>query len=225
MQERIASGIKAGDLPPTLLLVQHPHTFAFGRRGDPSNLLWTEKQLRAKGVEVHWIDRGRDVTYHGPGQLVGYPLLPLGSVDTRGRLPQADYIGYLRRLEASLIQALASVGLASGQLKGATGVWVQPDVASRCPHCPPASRKLPSKIAAIGLKVDAQGVSQHGFALNVAPDMSYWEGIVACDLPGYPVISLAELLDPVPSLEDVSAAVIEAFGRIFDFRMTQGEPS
>ena len=223
VQERIAKGIATGDLPPTLILVQHTHTFTFGSRADPSNLLWTENQLQAKGVEVHWIDRGGDATYHGPGQLVGYPVVPLGIVDVSGHLPQADYVGYLRRLEKTLIQALASLGLVSGQLEGATGVWVQPDVASRCPRCPPAARKLPSKIAAIGVKVDTHGVSRHGFALNVAPDMSFWEGIVACDLPQYPVISLAELLEPVPSLEEVSEAVIRSFGSVFGYRMSRSE--
>jgi lipoate-protein ligase B len=217
----LAAQIAVGQAPPSLLLLEHPHTYTFGRRGKASNLLWDEATLRRRGVEVHWIDRGGDVTYHGPGQLVGYPLLPLGRVEASGHLPQADYVGYLRRLEEVLIRALASLGLASAQLAGATGVWVQPDVASRCPHCPPAARQRPSKIASIGVRVDARGVSRHGFALNLHPDMSYWEGIIACDLPDHPQICVADLLEPVPTLEQACDAVIQAFGRVFSFRMLE----
>lgn len=221
LQEWLAGEIAAGRAPATLLLLEHPHTYTFGRRVKPSNLLWSEAKLRQRGVEVHWIDRGGDVTYHGPGQLVGYPLLPLGTVQSNGHLPQADYVGYVRRLEQVMIRALADLGLASGQVPGATGVWVQPNVASRCPHCPPAARKLPSKIAAIGVRVDARGISRHGFALNLHPDMEYWNGIIACDLPEHPVISLADLLDPVPTLAQARAAVIQAFGRVFSFEMRE----
>jgi len=221
LQESLAAQIAVGRAPPSLLLLEHPHTYTFGRRGKASNLLWDEATLRQRGVEVHWIDRGGDVTYHGPGQLVGYPLLPLGRLEAAGHLPQADYVGYLRRLEEVLIRALASLGLASAQLAGATGVWVQPDVASRCPHCPPAARLRPSKIASIGVRVDAGGVSRHGFALNLHPDMSYWEGIIACDLPDHPQISVADLLEPAPTLEQACAAVIQSFGRVFSFRMLE----
>lgn len=218
-QEQWAAKIANGVHPPTLLLLEHPHTFTFGRRGQEENLLWSTEELAARGVETHWIDRGGDVTYHGPGQLVGYPLLPLGKVDTSGRLPQADYVGYVRRLEQVLIQSLHHLGLACGQIAGLTGVWVQPDVASRFPRCPPAAREAPSKIAAIGVKVDARGVSRHGFALNIEPDMSFWEGIVACGLADYPSIALADLLDPVPSMEKVLNTVIDSFGDIFEFEM------
>lgn len=221
LQESLASEIAAGRSPATLLLLEHPHTYTFGRRAKAANLLWDATTLRRRGIEVHWIDRGGDVTYHGPGQLVGYPLLPLGKVNLDGRLPQADYVGFVRRLEQVLIRALASLGLACGQLPGATGVWIQPEVASRCPHCPPAARKLPSKIGAIGVRVDARGVSRHGFALNLQPDMTYWEGIIACDLPQFPVVSVADLLDPVPTLEQACDAVIQAFGKVFSFQMVE----
>jgi lipoate-protein ligase B len=219
LQESLAAQISAGDAPPTLLLLEHPHTYTFGRRGKAANLLWDEATLRRRGVEAHWIDRGGDVTYHGPGQLVGYPLLPLGRLDHSGRLPQADYVGYVRRLEEVLIRALAALGLAAAQRPGATGVWIQPDVASRCPHCPPAARKAASKIASIGIRVDSRGVSRHGFALNVAPDMSYWDGIIACDLPDSPAISIADLLEPAPTIAQASEAVVQAFGRVFSFQM------
>jgi lipoyl(octanoyl) transferase len=219
LQERWAAEIAAHHRPPSLLLLEHPHTFTLGRRGDEANLLWSPEQLAHMGVKVHWVDRGGDATYHGPGQLVGYPLLPLGRVSPQGQLPRADYVGYIRRLEEMLIMALARLGLGAGQRPGLTGVWVQPDVASRCPRCPPSARRAPSKIAAIGVKVDAQGISRHGFALNVDPDMTYWDGIIACGLVGQPVVSLAGVLDPVPAMARVGEEVTVAFGGTFGFTL------
>ena len=219
LQARMAEEIAEGVRPQSLLLLEHPHTFTFGRRAKPENLVWGRPELASRGLEVHWTDRGGDVTYHGPGQLVGYPLLRLGRLDPTGRLPQADYVGYVRRLEQVLIRAVATLGLASGQRRGLTGVWVEPEVASRCPSCPPAARRAPSKLASIGIRVDAQGISRHGFALNVAPDMSYWQGIIACDLPGASMISLAELLDPAPAMSEAAQAVVVEFGRAFGLEM------
>ncbi len=181
LQNEMAQRIALEEHPPALLLLEHPHTYTFGSRGQEENLLWEQAKLQKERVEIHWVDRGGDVTYHGPGQLVGYPLLPLGevSLDSESgnpRLPKIDYIAYLRDLEKILIRALAQLGLPTGQIEGHTGVWVQPDVASRCVNCPPELHKAPSKIASIGVKVDAKGISRHGFALNVNPDMRYWEG-------------------------------------------------
>jgi lipoyl(octanoyl) transferase len=228
LQEHLAGEIAAGSQPPTLLLLEHPHTFTFGRRGQAENLLWGPEELEKHAVQVYWVDRGGDVTYHGPGQLVGYPLLPLASgglhVDAHSgsaRLPQADYVGYLRRLESMLIRALLALGVASAQVPGLTGVWVQPDVFSRCQRCPPNMRRKPAKIAAIGVKVDARGISRHGFALNVDPDMSYWDGIVGCGIQDYPIASLADLLDPPPSMHQVLQAVIQAFGEEFNYQITE----
>lgn len=206
LQSQIAGQIAAGELPATLLLLEHPHAYTFGRTGHASNLLWDEAELYERGIQVFWVDRGGDVTYHGPGQLVGYPLLPL---KTRGMvvsdkvdaamLPQADYVGYLRKLEQVLIRALQQFDVQSEQIKDLTGVWVSG-----------------AKIAAIGVKVDAHGVTRHGFALNVAPDMSYWDGIVGCGLAGYSVTSLANLLTEPPAMQQVIEAVIAAFGEVFE---------
>ncbi len=221
LQKRLAAERAAGSTPDTLLLLEHPHTYTLGRSGHAENLLLAQDELRARGVALHWVDRGGDITYHGPGQVVGYPILALGtpSGPSDGRLPQADYVGYLRRLEEVIINTCARFGLVTGQVAGLTGVWVQPDVASRCAHCPPAARLAPSKIAAIGVKVDARGVSQHGFALNVAPDMSYWEGIVGCGLPGHASLALADLLDRPPSIEAVMDELVNQFGRVFERQM------
>jgi lipoate-protein ligase B len=227
LQETYASEIAQGARPPTLLLLEHPHIYTFGTAGRPQNLLWSGQELGERAVSVRWVDRGGDVTYHGPGQLVGYPLFPLGRVgavveagpglsDLPVRVPRADYVGYLRRLEKSLIVALSSLGIAAAQLPRLTGVWVQPDVYSRCARCRPEDRRKPAKIAAIGVKVDVHGISRHGFALNVDPDMTYWEGIVACGLSDYPLVCLADLLEPVPTMDSVKAAVSNAFAEVFD---------
>jgi len=206
-QRALAARIAAGEHPPTLVLLTHPPTFTFGRRGDPANLLWGEEGARARGIEVVWSDRGGDVTYHGPGQVVGYPLLPLGkplpAADGRPRLPQGDYVGYLRRLEAVLMRTLAAFGVKGFRMEGMTGVWVRlPDGA-------------PAKIAAIGVRVDAHGVSQHGFALNVATNSAHWQGIVGCGLQGYAVANLADFLHPPPPLEAVMDATAAAFAAEF----------
>ncbi len=224
LQDRLATEIAAGQRPATLLLLEHPHTYTFGRRGHIENLLWDEADLRRRGIAVHWVDRGGDVTYHGPGQLVGYPLLPLVAsgltLEASGdslRLPQADYVGYIRRLEQTLILALARLGVPAFQVEGMTGVWV-----NRMPN-EAAQDASPAKIGAIGVKVDARGVTRHGFALNVNPDMSYWEGIIGCGLVGYPVTCLAEIMHPLPEMGMVGEAVINAFARTYGFKISLEE--
>lgn len=233
LQEEYAAEIADGERAPTLLLLEHPHVYTFGRKGHAENLLVGQPELRERGIAVHWVDRGGDVTYHGPGQLVGYPLLPLGRPEVKQikspgdgngtgsdlRVPQADYVGYIRKLEKVLIETLAHFGLAAGQVPGLTGVWIQPDVASRCVRCRPEDRKKPAKIAAIGVKVDARGISRHGFALNVNPDMSYWDGIIACGLAGSPVVSMADLLPAAPDMDAVKKEVWAVFGEAFGWEM------
>ena len=216
LQDQYANEIAEGKRKPTLLLLEHPHVYTFGRRGKQENLLWNEPQLKEKGISTFWVDRGGDVTYHGPGQLVGYPLISLGKLNNENKLPETDYVGYIRNLEKMLIGVLMSYGIASGQREGKTGVWVQPDVHSKCPRCKPEDKKKPAKIAAIGVKVDAHGISRHGFALNVNPDMEYWDGIVACGLDE-PVVSLADLLSTAPDMEDVKEKVKEAFRKTFEY--------
>jgi len=206
LQAQLARQIATGELPPTLLLLEHPHTYTFGRRGQANNLLWSDEELKQRSVQVYWVDRGGDVTYHGPGQLVGYPLISLKSsgmtTSTQNDttiLPQADYVGYLRQLEQVLIQALLQFGVYASRIQNLTGVWVNG-----------------AKIAAIGVKVDSHGVTRHGFALNVAPDMTYWNGIIGCGLAGYAVTSLANLLPEPPTMHQVIAAVTAAFEDVFE---------
>lgn len=223
LQNTLATQIAVGQRPPTLLLLEHPHTYTFGRSGHPENMLWDQAELDSRGIAVHWVDRGGDVTYHGPGQLVGYPLLPLAPGGLRAsvesgspRLPQADYVGYIRKLEITLINALAVFEVQGQQVTGLTGVWADP------PRGEPgmgAHTQAPAKIAAIGVKVDVKGISRHGFALNVNTDMLYWQGIIGCGLEDHAVISLADLIQPAPSMPAVIQAVTTAFGEVFGFEM------
>lgn len=201
LQDLYAAQIAEGTRPPTLLLLEHPHVYTFGRKGNAENLLWNETQLKEKGISTYWVDRGGDVTYHGPGQLVGYPLIPLGRLNQDNRLPETDYVGYIRKLEEMLIRVLGQFGVTGMQRPGKSGVWIQ--------------QHPPAKIAAIGVKVDVKGITRHGFALNVNPNMEYWNGIIPCGLTE-PVISLADLLDPVPSMDEVKANLGEIFRQVIE---------
>lgn len=220
LQAELAEARAANRIPDTLLLLEHPPTYTIGRRGTAGALLWDEATRAAHGIAVYESDRGGEVTYHGPGQLVGYPILQLGApVDEAGRVPQTDYVGYVRQLEAMLIAVCARLGVVAGQVAGLTGVWIHPDLASRCAFCPPSARLHPSKIAAIGVKVTARGITQHGFALNVAPNLDHFAGIVACGLPNHPAIGLADLLAQPPDMDTVMAVVAEQFGKTFGRHM------
>lgn len=228
LQNQIAEMIATGERPPTLVLLEHSHVYTFGRQGSEENLLWDEAECKQRGVDVHWVDRGGDVTYHGPGQLVGYPLLPLADEELKpdpanGKLPvpNVDYIAYLRNLEKVIIKALADFGVVAGQIQGQTGVWIQPNVLSRCVNCPPELLKAPAKIASIGVKVDAKGISRHGFSLNVSTDMNYFEGIRACGLDNQNKAKLAYLVKNVPSIADVASAIVKNFGNVFGYEMRQ----
>jgi len=202
LQNRLAFEIAHGKRPPTLLLLEHPHTYTFGRRAHAENLLWDESKRTEKAVEIHWVDRGGDVTYHGPGQLIGYPVLKLGG---------QDHVGYVRSLERMLLLVLARLGVTGCLVPGKTGVWVE------------RAELSPAKIAAIGVKVDAQGVTRHGFSLNVCPQMEYFEGIIPCGLTGEAVLALADILSPVPPMKQVKTEVLRAFGETFEYEVCPKE--
>jgi len=169
------------DLVDQLLLLEHPPTYTLGRRGAIDNLLLSETELDTAGFCLRWVDRGGDITYHGPGQLVGYPILNLkrwSQAQGGGRL---DLHLYLREIEEVIIQTLAQFGVRGWRFPGYTGVWVdRPDG--------------PEKIAAIGIKVSTRGISSHGFALNVNPDMTHFGHIVPCGIQEHGVTSLAAVL-------------------------------
>ena len=191
LQESLAIERAESLIPDSLLLLEHPHTITFGRSGKGENLLCTPEQLHKEGVKVYRTNRGGDVTYHGPGQLVGYPVVSL-----RNRPGRVG--GYLRDLERMLILTLAHYGLTAGTIKGLTGVWIGDE-----------------KIAAIGIRVNSKGISGHGFALNVTTDLSYFGKIIPCGIVDKGVTSMEKVLGrPVPLL-DVADEVAAAFSRIF----------
>jgi lipoate-protein ligase B len=224
LQNRLAEEVAAGRHPPALLLLEHPHVYTFGRQGKEDNLLWNEAELEKRGITLHWTDRGGDVTYHGPGQLVGYPIIPLENTGTDSS-PRRNMVGYLRKLENVLIRTLFTYQIAAGKIRGLTGVWVQPDVLSRCAACPPEKRKIPAKIASIGVRVDAQGITRHGFALNVATQMAHWQGIVACGLDNQNKVSMEMLLGDAPDVEQVAHTAAEQFVDEFGMNLVWAESS
>jgi len=208
-QNEIAEQVAAGQRTDTLLLLEHPHTYTIGRRGRSENLLWSQKTLAERGVTVHWVDRGGDITYHGPGQIVGYPILQLAPIGwNNDRIPQADFVGYIRKLEDVLIGTLAKFRLEGLRIKGKTGVWVKDLQDNRL-----------MKIASIGVKVDSRGVSRHGFALNINPDMEYWQGINPCGFSQVRMTSMSDWFDQPVDIIRVSEVIVKCFSEVFNCRM------
>jgi len=188
LQKSLVTRRRAGEIPDTLVLLEHPPTYTIGRSGSADNVLVDPK---ASGIELYEVDRGGDVTYHGPGQVVGYPIVDLR---TRGN----DVHAYLRSVEEALIRTLAEFGLAGERDGRYTGVWVRGE-----------------KVAAIGVKVSV-GVTSHGFALNVDPDFSHWSGIIPCGIKGRGVTSLTKLLGARPDDATVRAALARHVFDVFD---------
>lgn len=214
-QNMLADEVSSGERDNTLLLLEHPHTYTVGRRGGAENLIWSEEELAEKSIDVLWVDRGGDITYHGPGQIVGYPILrltPIGSAEP-GSL-RVDYIGYIRRLEQVLIDALAVFEIQAFRIDRKTGVWVTTP-----------GELNPGKIASIGVKVDANGVSRHGFALNVNPDMTYWQGIIPCGLTQVKMINMVQILPGFDQKEAVISALRQNFGLVFRMEMQHQTPN
>lgn len=202
LQKRLASERAEGLIPDTLLLLEHPHTYTCGRRGGRDHILISQADLADKGIVVLDVDRGGDVTYHGPGQLVSYPIIRLAR---EGEV--ADYHGYLRLLEQALIDTLANFAIEGRRIPGYSGVWV-------------AHRGVEEKIAAIGVKVDGRGVSTHGVALNVNTDLRYFGHIVPCGITGKGVTSMQKVLGQALTFEDVKRTFSRAFVHLFGFSRT-----
>jgi lipoate-protein ligase B len=189
-----------GEMGDTLLLLEHPATYTLGRRGDRGNLLVSPQSLAREGIPVYPTDRGGDVTFHGPGQLVGYPVLDIKALGLR-------VAGYMRRLEEVLIQSMAGFDVRAGRVSDLTGVWVGSE-----------------KVAAMGVRIDARGITSHGFALNVATDLGYFSRIVPCGIRGMGVTSLSRVLARTVSMEEVVDSVVSAFGRVFSMEMKPLDP-
>jgi lipoyl(octanoyl) transferase len=199
LQRRLAAERQAGLIPDQLLLVEHPHVITLGRNGREENLLAHPEILNRSGISFYRTDRGGDITYHGPGQLVGYPIVDL-------RCWKRDVGAYVRGLEQSLIDTLADYGMVAGRIAKLTGVWVGE-----------------RKIAAIGVHI-SRWVTSHGFALNVSTDLSYFQYIVPCGLTK-PVTSMAQLLGEsrTPSLAAAGRNLASHFGHIFDYEIQDSE--
>ena len=192
LQKELAAARKEGAVTDQLLLLEHPHVITLGRNGHMANVLAGEEILGRAGISFFPTDRGGDVTYHGPGQLVGYPILDL-------REWKRDVGAYVRAVEQVLIDTLGEFGIAAGRIPKLTGVWVDG-----------------RKIAAIGVHL-SRWITSHGFALNVHTDLSYFQYIVPCGLTR-PVTSMAQL-GVRATLDEVSQVLAVHFGRVFDCRM------
>ena len=177
----------SGDIPDTLILLEHPPVYTAGRRWDPAHLVWAEDAMRAAGADFHLVDRGGSVTFHGPGQLVGYPIVDLG--------PGGDVVGYVRRLEEVIIRAGADAGVPGLDRNPVnSGVWAGD-----------------GKVCAIGVRVSRARVTLHGFALNCTTDLSWYEAIVPCGLADHGVTSLSDLAGRKVTVEEMAPLVVAAF--------------
>jgi lipoyl(octanoyl) transferase len=191
IQERAVERLRSGEAPEQLLLLEHPHVFTLGKGADSSNILANRQQLESNCVEVHETGRGGDVTYHGPGQLVGYPIVDL-------KPDRCDVHRYVRDIEEVLIRTIAEFGVNGVRIPGLTGVWVENE-----------------KIGAIGVRI-ARWITSHGFALNVNTDLSFFRMIVPCGITDKGVTSLSQLLGRQIDLEDVASIVASRFAQVFD---------
>lgn len=194
LQDRLVARRRAGEIGDTLLLLEHPHVITLGTSARRDHILIEESQERLLGIDVFETGRGGDVTYHGPGQLVGYPILDL-------KPDRCDLHRYVRDLEELLIHALHTFGLEAARKPGLTGVWVGDE-----------------KIAAIGVRVSSGWITSHGFALNVATDLSYFDSIVPCGIREFGVTSIERATGAVVTLDDAADAVVAAWDSVWEPR-------
>jgi lipoyl(octanoyl) transferase len=194
LQKRVVAARKADAIGDVLLFCEHPHVITLGRSGKRANLLASENILRQKGVDYFATTRGGDITYHGPGQIVGYPIINLGAI-------RRDVVWYVRQLEQAMILASADFGVTADRLAGKTGIWVGP-----------AGRA--EKLAAIGVHI-SRWVTSHGFAYNVATDLRYFDLIVPCGIADCKATSLEKLLDRKVALADLKPLLAKYLGEVF----------
>ncbi len=200
LQDELVNQVHGGDSPNTLLLLEHPHVYTRGRLSRDEHLLAPCDELASAGVPVHDTDRGGQITYHGPGQLVGYPIINLRSW---GGGP----LQYVRTLEQVIVETLADFGITAHTEQGLTGVWT-----------------AGGKIAAIGVKI-SRGIAFHGFAVNVNTDLSFYRHIIPCGITDRPVTSMAAELGEDADLEAVRYSLVYRFGQAMGLRMAEGKQS
>ena len=191
LQEELVTARRRGDIPDQLLLLEHPHVITLGTSAHSDHILLDAAERALVGLELYQTGRGGDVTYHGPGQLVGYPILDL-------KPDRKDLHRYLRDLEEVLIRALAVFDVEARRHQGLTGVWAEG-----------------RKVAAIGVRVSSGWITSHGFALNVVTDLGYFDTIVPCGIADREVTSLERLVRGPVDLEEVAVSVSDAFGEVF----------
>ncbi|HXA85341.1 MAG TPA: lipoyl(octanoyl) transferase LipB [Candidatus Dormibacteraeota bacterium] len=203
LQQTLVRLVKEGRITHTLLLLEHPPVITMGRNAGAQNIVVSREFLATNGVELHETDRGGDVTFHGPGQLVGYPIF-----DLRAFEPRVGAVDFVRKLEETLIRTCGDLGVVTERIRGLTGVWTQ--------------KEVPGKIAAIGVHI-SRAVTSHGFALNVNTNLDYFKLIVPCGIPDKPVTSLEQEMAQsslsgrkVPALDNLAQQVARNFGRVFE---------
>jgi lipoyl(octanoyl) transferase len=190
MQAEAVEGLRQGTAAEQLFLLEHNHVFTLGRAAKAANILASPEQLEAQGIEIHETGRGGDVTYHGPGQVVGYPIINL-------KPDRCDVHVYVRDLEEVLIRTLADFGIEGARIAGLTGVWVGNE-----------------KIAAIGVRI-ARWITSHGFALNVNTDLNYFRLLIPCGITDKGVTSLAKILAREIDIREVSQVAASHFAAVF----------
>jgi lipoyl(octanoyl) transferase len=200
LQKRLVSTRKANAVEDVLLLCEHPHVITLGRNGKREHLLASEHVLKQKGIELHATDRGGDITYHGPGQIIGYPILNLGAI-------RRDVVWYVRMLEEAMIRATAEFGVSAGRLEGKTGIWVR-------------TATTEEKLAAIGVHI-SRWVTSHGFAFNVSTDLRFFDLIVPCGIADRKATSLEKILGRSFERKEVAPQLVKHFGEVFGLEMTQ----
>ena len=228
LQQKLVKLRKEGSTGDVLLLLEHTPVITLGRNAKAANVLASPEQLAKRGVEVFECDRGGDVTFHGPGQLVGYPIFDLrGFASGDAKRKTLGAVEFVRRLEEVLIRTCADFGIATKRVPGLTGVWASPTklggstrhVGTATPggrgeHEAPSNNES-AKIAAIGVHI-SRGVTSHGFALNVNTDLDYFNLIIPCGINSKPVTSVAKELGNPLSLEEVANSVSRNFGTVFN---------
>ena len=200
LQKRVVAARKADAIGDVLLLCEHPHVITLGRSGKRDNLLASERVLAQKGVEFHATNRGGDITYHGPGQIVGYPVIQLAAI-------RRDVVWYVRMLEEVMIRTCADFGVVARGEEGKTGAWIDPVAGS-------GERLAAEKIGAIGVHI-SRWVTSHGFAFNVATDLRYFELIVPCGIAERKATSLEKVLGRAVKRNEAAPRLVEHFGEVF----------
>ena len=222
LQQSLVELRKQDRIADTLLLLEHPPVITLGRNARTDNLRVSAEQLVARGVQIVECDRGGDITFHGPGQLVGYPIFNLRAfTDEHGNRKTLGAVEYVRRLEEALIRTCGDFGIPTERVKGLTGVWTVNDSPQRHRDSEKTGPQHQAKIAAIGVHI-SRAVTSHGFALNVSNDLDYFNLIIPCGIADKPVTSIEKeirerraLRDEVPNLQEVAHTATRNFGRVF----------